>query len=236
MSNGLAQALVNAAAAPYRRSGRFPWHFARGKLSYDPIFLAILARGLIPHGAHVLDLGCGQGLLSAWLGAARNAWKSLSWPSSWPEPPRLASYHGIERRAQDVERARTSALMGTFACGDICTMPFVQADVVTIFDVLHYIDQASQDSVLERVREILAPGGLLLLRVGDAAAGWRFRASQWLDLLMISARGRYWTRLHCRPKEVWLERLADLGFEVTVIPMSEKTPFANVLLVARRAK
>ena len=30
--------LVDVASAPYRRAGRFAWHFARGKLNLDPVF------------------------------------------------------------------------------------------------------------------------------------------------------------------------------------------------------
>ena len=39
--------LVATAAAPYRRAGRFAWHFARGKLGGDPVFLGILRQGLM---------------------------------------------------------------------------------------------------------------------------------------------------------------------------------------------
>jgi SAM-dependent methyltransferase len=63
--------LIDAASAPYRAAGRFAWHFARGKLRGDPVFAALLAQGLLAGRARVLDLGCGQGLLAAWLLAAR---------------------------------------------------------------------------------------------------------------------------------------------------------------------
>ena len=35
------RALIGRASAPYRPSGRFAWHFARGKLSRDPGFTAL---------------------------------------------------------------------------------------------------------------------------------------------------------------------------------------------------
>ena len=35
-------ALIDAASAPYRRAGRFAWHFARGKLGMDPVFRHVL--------------------------------------------------------------------------------------------------------------------------------------------------------------------------------------------------
>ncbi len=233
MSKPIRKTLVDAAAAPYRNCGRFSWHFARGKLTYDPVFAEILARGLIPDGAHLVDLGCGQGLLSSWLTAARSAWARPAWPAAWPQPPRLASYHGIDRAHRDVAWAQEALTVGTVTCGDIRTSAFGPANVVAIFDVLHYIDRAAQDRVLERVRAALTPGGLLLLRIGDAAAGWRFRITRWVDLVMISLHRRRWQRLHCRPLKAWLAHLRALGFEVAAVPASTRTPFANVLLVAR---
>lgn len=234
MSKAIMDELVDAAAAPYRSVGRFPWHFARGKLTHDPIFAELLTQGLIPDDAHILDLGCGLGLLSSWLMAAQDLWRRAVWPALWPRPPRLASYRGIEQGPRDAARASGALRAGTVTCGDIRSSPFGAADVVAIFDVLHYIDRASQDGVLERVCEALRPrGGLLLLRIGDAAAGWRFHVTRLVDVLMTSIRGARRQRLHCRPLASWLARLDALGFHVTAVPMSQGTLFANVLLVAR---
>jgi 2-polyprenyl-3-methyl-5-hydroxy-6-metoxy-1,4-benzoquinol methylase len=63
-------ALLDAASEPYRSVGRFAYYFARGKLRTDPVYRAILEFGLLRGRARVLDLGCGQGLLAAWLRAA----------------------------------------------------------------------------------------------------------------------------------------------------------------------
>src|SRR4029077_18163518 len=79
--------LIDAASAYYRGAGHFAWHFARGKLGADPVFAAILARGLLHGRVRILDLGCGQGLLAAWLLAARAVHASdapHAWPHGWP--------------------------------------------------------------------------------------------------------------------------------------------------------
>src|SRR5436305_888983 len=67
------RALVAAASDPYQRAGKFAFHFARGKLRWDPVFGHLLARGLIAPRTRVLDLGRGQGFsrpagrtLAAW--------------------------------------------------------------------------------------------------------------------------------------------------------------------------
>lgn len=211
---------VEAAREPYRTAGRFAWFFARGKLRGDPVFRHLLERELIPEGSRVLDLGCGQGLLAALLQA--------------PGAPRIAAYRGIELMAADVTRAHCALGPGCGVVqGDIRTADFGAADVVVILDVLHYMPHEDQDQVLARIRAALSPGGLLLLRVGDAAAGLPFRLSNWIDWTVAFARGHGSTRFHCRSVAQWHAALQALDFSVQAEPMSRGTPFANVLLAAR---
>ncbi len=230
--------LLEQATTPYRISGRFAWHFARGKLGGDPAFAGLLQRGLIPAGARVLDIGCGQGLIAALLGSLTGQSPAeRAWPADWAAAPSGASVCGIELMPRDVARARRAlAHLGgraRFVEGDMCRTDFGPADVVVILDVLHYVSPAAQDDVLRRVRNALTPGGTLLLRIGDAAAGLRFRISNWVDMAVTFVRGHRLARLHCRPLAEWRRRLQELGFAVEVIPMHEGTPFANMLLVAR---
>ena len=67
----LRKRLIDHASEPYRATGRFAYPFAGGKLGADPVFCGLLERGLVPRNARILDRGCGQGLLAAWLLAAR---------------------------------------------------------------------------------------------------------------------------------------------------------------------
>ncbi len=214
----LEQRLLDAAAARYRDAGRFAYHFARGKLSGDPAFAAIVQRGWITPGSRVLDLGCGQGLLASLLLAGDSRCR----------------VRGIELMPRDAERAQTA--LGDAAeivCGDIRHETFGATDTAVILDVLHYLDYGEQDQVLQRLRDALQPDGLLLLRVGDAEAGLPFQLSNWVDHVVTFVRGHRLGRLYCRPLVQWRRALESLGFRVEVIPLSQGTPFANVMLKAR---
>ncbi len=234
MSRPLLRSLIDSAAEPYRAAGRFAWHFARGKLGGDPVFAGLLGLGLIPDRAHILDIGCGQGLLASWLLAAQQLHSRGVWHGPWPTPPTPASIRGIELMPRDVERAQQAlGSAASFTAGDMRTIDFGKADVVVILDVLHYVAYPAQDDILRRVHDTLGPGGMLILRVGDAGAGLPFHVSLWVDQAVTFVRGHRKLRLHCRPLQEWHDTLTRLGFAVTALPMHKGTPFANMLLVAR---
>jgi len=227
------RALVSAASEPYQRAGRFAWHFARGKLRWDPVFGHLIARGLIAPRTRVLDIGCGQGLLASLLAAAAQAARQGGWPSDWAAAPVEVRVSGIELRERDVARARDALGDGIdIVCADMRTAEFAAVDTVVILDVLHYVSIAEQDAVLARVRAALPTGGRLVMRIGDAAVRPRFLASAWVDRLVNLSRGQGFGRFVGRPLAAWRARLAELGFAVTSEPMHAGTPFANVLLVA----
>jgi 2-polyprenyl-3-methyl-5-hydroxy-6-metoxy-1,4-benzoquinol methylase len=229
--------LLDAAAQPYKQAGKFAWHFARGKLSGDPVFTEIFRLGLIAPAAHVVDIGCGQGLLSAWLMAAQTLGRSAQWPADWAAAPLGVSVQGIELMRADVLRAQQALAANSdryaFEVGDMCTTAFDKAQVVVILDVLHYVPYAAQDEVLARVRNALAPKGLLILRIGNADGGLGFTVSNWVDRLIFFARGHSTSKLYCRTEIDWTAALKKLGFQVEAKPMSQGTPFSNVLLLAR---
>lgn len=226
--------LLHAARAPYRAVGKFSYYFAGGKLAADPAYRAILERGLLKDRRRLLDLGCGLGLLASVLHAAERCSQDPGWPPAWPAPPRGLSIRGIELRPATVARARRAlGAVAEIIQGDIRVAEFGEADAVVLLDVLHYIDQGAQRALLERVRATLPPGGVLLLRVGDADGGLRFRIGQWWDGAVMLARGRGLSRQYCRSVAGWRALLVACGFDCQALSISDATPFANTLLCAR---
>ncbi|MCB1888553.1 MAG: methyltransferase domain-containing protein [Rhodocyclaceae bacterium] len=237
MSRRWVRELARQAARRYEAAGLMARYFARGKLAGDPMFRALLSPAMLPDRARVLDLGCGAGLLAAWLTAAVDRHARGDWPLEAP-PPRPTSYTGVELMSRDVALARL-AIAGwpeaRIEQWDLRDAALPPSDVILLLDVLHYLEPASQEALLTRVARALSPAGQLVLRVGDAGAGGRFRYTMAVDRLVCRLRGLALPALHGRSLPDWLVMLDQLGFAVETHAMSEGTPFANVLLVARHA-
>ena len=236
MSDAFFRALARRASRRYKPAGRYARHFAYGKLTRDPVFRHLLQSGSIASCSRILDLGCGQGLLAALVAAAHEGDGGPPWPAEWAPAPAPRQMRGIDLLERDIERARIAAPPeASFECGDIRALPFGEADAVLLLDVLHYLDSAAQDDILDRVRRALPPGGVLLLRVADATGSLRSRITLAADRLAMALRGFRPGPFHCRPVQAWQRRLAQGGFRVEARDMSAGTPFANVLLVALAA-
>lgn len=234
-TSSFAKTLLASAAEPYRTAGWYARCFARVKLSVDPVFVTILKQGLVPDAAHLLDLGCGQGLLASTLFAARGMQQAGFWPEAWLRPPMLGAFSGLDSVPLDIERAkRALGSQASLQVGDVSKTDFGQADVIVILDVLHYMDYQKQEDVLRRVREALPSGGRLILRIGDADGGIWFKCSYWYDRMVWLLRVRKDNPLYCRPLDNWLTILDSLGFRTRMVPLDHGISLANALLVATR--
>ncbi len=237
MQKQLLQLLVNEASLPFKASGPFAYHYARGKLYGDCFFREMLTRGLLPPEGKFLDLGSGQGSLFSWLQTARKFYEDGRWPKDLPIPPKPHSMRGVELMQNDVDRA-TLAFGANHQtvrveCGDMNDVDFGRVDVITILDALHYFDFDHQVQVLKRIHAALPVGGIFLTRIGDASAGLPFHISNWVDYVATFARGHRLPRLYCRSLADWTRVLNEVGFQVESDRMSEGKPFANVMLFCK---
>jgi SAM-dependent methyltransferase len=232
-----AEALLDGAARLYGDASRYERRFVRSKLRHDPLYLSVLRGGWLPDRGTLLDLGCGRGLLLALLACARERHAQGGWPADWPAPPAQLELQGIERR-EDHALLAQRALEGRarISRGDILDGGFPGCSAVVLLDVLLYLGERGQRDVLARAAAALEPGGVLLLREADAAAGLSFQVTRCAERTLEVLRGRLASRLHYRTTEQWKRLLRSQGLSVAAEPMSAGTPFANVLFVCTKSK
>ena len=227
--------LVREAADRYTLSSITAWEFARGKLRRDPLYRAAVCDGLLPSGGTLVDIGCGQGLTLAVLAEASRRARAGMWPHSWRDPPQYARMIGVETRKHVADLARL-ALGGDAEIihGDARIVTPARCRAVLCFDVLHLMPRSDQETVIAAAAAALEPGGVMLVREADAAAGWRFAAVRFGNRLKALAFGAWRQREYFRTIDEWLACFNRHGLHAEVRPMSDGTPFANVLFLVSR--
>ncbi len=210
---------ANRAADRFRAS-RYLHGYAKGKATWDPAYPAVAA-SLRQSDHPLLDIGCGVGLLAAYL------------RESGCRQPIL----GIEPDVAKIRMATEQVAHGyariEFRVGDARDLPEFSGDVVML-DVLHYMDAACQRSVLEGISSRIRPGGRALIRTTFRDGSWRYYATL-LEEVFVRVSG--WIRggrCHFPTREEVTSPFRGSEWQVSVTPMWGRTPFNSHLVVVQR--
>ena len=109
---------------------------------------------LVPQQGKILDIGCGYGFMSY----------MLYFSSTKRE------ITGIDYDEEKIETANhcfSKTTSVNFVHSDILNFNFEKYDAIILADVLHYLQPAEQDQVLEKCITQLNPGGIVIIRDGD---------------------------------------------------------------------
>ena len=212
--------IVAERAAERFRASRFLYGYAKGKATWDPAYpavAAILQKSALP----LLDIGCGVGLLPAYL------------RESGCQQPIL----GIEPDAAKIRIANEQVANGypllEFRVGDARDLPEFSGDVV-LLDVLHYMDADSQRSVLEKISSCISPGGRALIRTTFRDGSWRYYATL-LEEAFVRVSG--WIRggrCHFPTRDEVTAPFSGPEWQVSVTSMWGRTPFNSHLVEVQR--
>ncbi len=182
-----------------------------------PKILSVMDLLLTDEG-RILDVGCGFGLFAAYFGQTHRA-------------RRIVGIDPDARRVAIARRVASRLGLGDheFVVGDVrdatVSGPF---DAAYVLDVMHHLPREDQRRVLERLRGLLAPGGMLIVKdiTTEPAFGLHFTAA--LDRLMVG-----WKEpLSYRHHREWAEMLTDLGFKVRMVRVPDVLPYPHVVIAA----
>jgi SAM-dependent methyltransferase len=223
------QFLIEATKWRYRSLGRSVAGFVQGKLKYDPVYRQLMGLPDWGRDGLVIDLGCGDGILLSALSSAR----SLGLLEGGKAVKQ--SLQGVELNAGSAARAAQAlGADAKLAAGDVRFVELPACRIALLIDVLYHLTPAEQDALLARLASALEPGGALLIREADAGASWRYGLTWLAEGFMQLSRGNIRGKRHYRSAEAWKSELEALGLVVETRDMSEGTPFANVLFIARK--
>jgi uncharacterized protein (DUF2062 family)/SAM-dependent methyltransferase len=208
---------------------RSRFHYVRTKLLGDPVARLVADVEGEAEGAlgEVLDIGTGRGqlpILLVELGRATQA-RGVDWDVEKVEAGNKAAAAGAEGGAP---------LAVALTQGDARTAAYAPADTVLLIDLLHYFKVEEQDEILRRAAAAVRPGGRLLVREADTERGLRSAITLLEERVFTGLRFNRGERVRFRPARELAARLTAAGLSCEVRPAWGKTPFSNVLIIARR--
>jgi len=188
---------------------RFLRSYVRSKVANDPAYAAVLEHARGP----IVDVGCGAGVLAAYL-RARGC---------------DAPIHGIDHDARKIAVAQDLGIVNaTFEAADVMTAEL--RDTVVLLDVLHYLDDDGRAALLRRAA---ANAEVVIIREGVRDGSWRYRATYAAEVFARATRWLRAARLNFPTREQ-ITGAFD-GFEAEIGPLWGRMPFNNYLFVFRRS-
>jgi len=175
---------------------------------------------LLPDEGRILDIGCGFGLFAAYFGQTQTGRRIV----------------GVDPNARRVEMARkVCSHLGLdgheFMAGDARDVPLAGGfSGAYVLDVMHHIPAADQLPLLERLRDLLAPRGVLVVKDITTEPRFGLEFTRLLDRVMVG-----WEEpLAYRHHREWGEMLTSLGFHVRMVRVPDVLPYPHVVIAATK--
>jgi 2-polyprenyl-3-methyl-5-hydroxy-6-metoxy-1,4-benzoquinol methylase len=178
---------------------------------------------LLPGEGRILDVGCGFGLFASYFGQMQRGRRIV----------------GVDPNARRIGLAKHVAkavgLTGhdapSFHVGDVRDAELVGPfEGIYVLDVMHHIPAADQRSVLERLRELLVPGGVLVIKDITTEPHYQLLFTKLLDRVMVG----FDEPLAYRHHREWGELLVSIGFKVRMVRVPDVLPYPHVVIAATR--
>lgn len=175
---------------------------------------------LLPDEGRILDVGCGFGLFAAYFGQTEPGRRIVGVD---PNARRIdlarhvAKELGLLRHEFRVGDVRDAALEGTF-------------QGAYVLDVMHHIPADEQEAVLAHMRDLLVPGGVLLIKDITTEPHHGLLFTEALDRLMVGMKEPLAYRHH----GAWGEMLTRLGFKVRIVRVPDILPYPHVVIAATK--
>lgn len=182
-----------------------------------PVFLDEIDQYL-PRSGRIMDIGCGFGLFSLYFAML--------------EPGR--KFIGVDTDARRIGHACASGKkLGLdnvqYYVRDAQSIQAGSSfDAIYMLDLIHHLPEGEVPPFLEKLRDRLAPGGILIVKDVEDRPRWKMWFTLLLDRLMVGMEP-----IHYWPESELTRLLSSLGFEVRRHRMRDILPYPHILYVCR---
>lgn len=171
---------------------------------------------LIPEKGFIIDLGCGYGIFSNFLGLIGPQRQVL----------------GIELDSGKIKFANRGVANVKFLKADITKITLKKADVILLIHVLHHLNSfQEQEKLLTECKKKLTRNGELIIAEVDKKPILKYILGWIADKLLYPG-----DKIYYRMPNEFEKLFRNLGFRVKMIKADGGKPFAHVIYILERIK
>lgn len=176
---------------------------------------------LIPKEGKILDLGCGEGIFTNFLGLASDKRKIL----------------GIEIDKKRLRIANRGVKNVTFAWGDATTVTIPKANAIVLFHLLHHLNSyKDQEKVIEMCFNQLKKNGKLVIIEAEPEFSIKYLITWLTDHFIVPwlFERRFYSPIFFRHRREWKKVLARMGFSCRINRADAGHPFTHIILECKK--
>lgn len=223
------------------------YFFAFGKPKISPIFKKLLAKyqsggfgeffsyirvwdapfqtieKVTPKSGKIIDLGCGEGILTNYLALSSKRRKML----------------GVEIDKERIALADKGVKNVVFKYGDITKFTIPKCDAIVLSHVLHHLNSyKDQEILLNKCVSLLSKKGKLIIVEVDTKPVFKYILSLLTDYFLVPwlFDRKIYERTYFRNKKNWKLLFKKLGLKPSTFVAHKGKPFSHVVFVAQKVK
>lgn len=175
----------------------------------------------VPKKGKIIDVGCGHGALSLYLGLKGKKRK-------------VSGYDLDRQRIKSARYAASGISNVKFAVKDLRkSTDLKDADAVLLIDLLHHIPYDSQKKVLKECFKRLKKGGKLIIKDMSDLPRWKYYFNYFHDMVISGDKKLFYLKPSLLKKE-----LIKIGFKIEVSPFLINNfflnPYSHFLIIASK--
>lgn len=198
----------------------FEQAYARVRFSIMRPQLLTVMDLVLPSEGRILDVGCGFGLFAGYFGltAPRRCITGVD-----PNARRI----GIARHVATQLGLHQHDFIDGVAEDPRVVGPF---QGIYVLDVMHHVAREAQRALITRLRDLLAPNGILIIKDVTTEPYFGLKFTEVLDRLVVGFKEPLAYRHH----REWGQLLSELGFAGRVVRVPDILPYPHVVIIAHK--
>ncbi len=175
---------------------------------------------LVPKSGTILDLGCGEGILTNFLAISSAKRKMI----------------GVEINKSRVKQARKGIKNTKFLSGSVLRMKLPKVDAIVISHVFHHLgSRKKQEELLGIISTLLKPKGKLIIGEVDREFSLRYFFGWIVDILLVPIffeKKFLDLQIYHRGRMEWKTLLLKYSFKVDYMKVTKDRIYPEVIMIA----